>query len=483
MMNRVCTFVCLLLAVPALASAPYFYDVQWFNQVDNDGDGFYQRFDLGCDVDMTDTGIVYVKTYYRPAGTSSGWTLWSTTAPFAVNGTETRYELIPIDPCPHAFRDYQLELYDANTNQLVETLGPDYSEALGYHAEELASEDVFATASDPRIGDAYWSGAIDIDGDAFVRSDSLHFGVEVAQGSTTVVVDTYKKFSGSMQWGSTPFATTAPIVVTATETNHSSLYVPGDANGTYDYLLLVRRVGETAVAAMYGPSEDSAMASHSEELDSEDTKISTTDAYWIDRVDLDGDGYSRSATLAFDPDAVGTAQLYATVLCRPSGTTNWLACDSVSDFSIYGTATDTIRAAMQGKERGAYDYQINLYSTLTHELLQSYGPSDDTDLVAHKEEPALEDAPTLVGSMPKMHLVNSLSCASGRVRFELKHSDNVRVALYGLDGRLALTLFDAETGPGVHAVSVGRRVSRGATYILSIRSRGYNESKRVILRY
>jgi hypothetical protein len=120
------------------------------------------------------------------------------------------------------------------------------------------------------------------------------------------------------------------------------------------------------------------------------------DAWWTSEVDLDGDGYKRSARLNWDPDVAGgsgSLSVYEKVYRRPSANVTW---EHVYTSPVH-TITDASGADAQYKDfselpHNQYEWKIEVYRNGESSPDDTRDHTDDSDLNDYKMETAAEDA-------------------------------------------------------------------------------------------
>lgn len=128
-----------------LVFMPFFVDARIANRVDQDEDGFAQRFDLQVDVNANIVGTYLVNVYEDTGGADDDFLVTSET--FAVDGTAQDYQgvTIAVDLFrglpSHGTVAFRLDLIDTTTRAVVETWRPGNDPDLGNVQVELGGED------------------------------------------------------------------------------------------------------------------------------------------------------------------------------------------------------------------------------------------------------------------------------------------------------------------------------------------------------
>jgi hypothetical protein len=121
--------------------ALYIYDAYFSTVIDYDGDGFPSEFDLVFDPDAEHGDYrVFVKLYSR-SSSQAGYTFVATSENIDISGTASVTYTIPLYGGDYGYRDYLIELYNAQTGILVDTYGPADDPDLSGHAEETPEQD------------------------------------------------------------------------------------------------------------------------------------------------------------------------------------------------------------------------------------------------------------------------------------------------------------------------------------------------------
>jgi hypothetical protein len=117
------------------------------------------------------------------------------------------------------------------------------------------------------------------------------------------------------------------------------------------------------------------------------------DAWWTNKVDLDGDGYVRSAILHWDPDVsgAGTLTVYEKIYYRLMGGTFWTLLAQTSPHAITGSAVDDLTLSISGNSHDEYYWLIEIYRSGQSSPDYTRNISNDSDLWDFWWETSAED--------------------------------------------------------------------------------------------
>ena len=117
-----------------------------------------------------------------------------------------------------------------------------------------------------------------------------------------------------------------------------------------------------------------------------------TDAWFVDEVDIDADGFSSKFRLVWEADCeCGSMSVYADLYYKETGTSGWFLFGSTRTYTITGRpGQNDYSVLLNGDFHGAYDYRIELF-TGDGFFLDALDHSLDVDLHAHREETPEED--------------------------------------------------------------------------------------------
>ena len=387
------------------------FDAWWGYQQDHDGDGCWAStndvFRLTWDPDVVNCSgsiEVFEKIYLRPYG-NTNWSLWTTTAPHLITGTNTadqQYVDFPAGTGCNSY-DYQIEIYRSGQTVPDYTRNPTNDTDLSNHHEELyAHDECLAT-----IFEAWWGYQQDLDGDGCWASTNNVFrltwdpDVVNCSGSLSVFEKVYLRNCGTTNW--ILWRTNAMHTITGTSTaDQQYMDIPaGTSCACYDYKIEIYRSGQTVPDYSRDPSNDSDLANHREEtLAQDDCSLSTVtifDAWWSNQADINGNGCweplgsNQMFRLNWDPDVVGCSgslSVFEKVYYQGCGAINWTLFTTTSPHLVTGvSAADQQYIAMPaGTGCSCWNYKIEIYRVgqATPDYIRSV--TNDVDLASHTEE-------------------------------------------------------------------------------------------------
>lgn len=165
----------------ASGSSVGIYDIWFAEQQDNDGDGYHSRFKLFFDIDSRYTNHRIYVTGQLNNGTS---TPLFRTEPFAVSG-ETGNDtysatVLLTDGYPSTQYDLTLRVYDANSNTLLLTWGPQQDGRMSQLFLEDAGRDQVSNA-DIQVFEFAYTLHTDRDGDGYFTDADVRIDVDAPQ--------------------------------------------------------------------------------------------------------------------------------------------------------------------------------------------------------------------------------------------------------------------------------------------------------------
>lgn len=214
----------------------------------------------------------------------------------------------------------------------------------------------------------------------------------------TVYEKIYWKLAGQTQWN-LMFTTPEHTINDCEPHDADSLIVgfTGSCSG-YDFKVEVWRSGQSSPDDIRDSSNDADLAAYPLEGAAEDTVAATiTDAWWTNEVDQDGDGCVRSATLNWEPDAVGCSGsmlVYEMVYYRQAGFPDWTFYTMTDVHTIDGCSPDDQQALDVTLDVVCddYDFRIEIYRGDDPGMPDDTRDSDnDSDLNDYRMEDATDD--------------------------------------------------------------------------------------------
>lgn len=412
---------CLLAAIAALSflAAPQAQAAgasifnAWWVASDHDMDGCWapETADGGLklywDADVTgvETLGVYEKIYSRPTGTTE-WTLIATNAlHFITANSPADAQFVEVPPAGDcASRDYRIELFLAGPETIEDIRDASNDEDLNGHREETFEQDL----PPARIYDAWWSRAVDRDGDGCFAPETelgairLHWDADVTGPvSVTVLERIYTRPTAGGKW--TLLAATAPHVITGNSTADAQFLdiTPAGGCATLDYKIELYRQGAQDPDYTRDATNDPDLAGRKQESYIHDTGPVIADAWWSNVADNSLDGCVAPLTpsgllrLNWDPNIAGGGSLAVIerVYYRTTGTEDWTLLHTTARHTITGTLTTDAQFVdvPPGSNCEARDYLIELYRAENDEPDDIRDGSRDPDLAGHKEQTYEQD--------------------------------------------------------------------------------------------
>jgi subtilase family serine protease len=127
------------------------------------------------------------------------------------------------------------------------------------------------------------------------------------------------------------------------------------------------------------------------------------DCWWTNEVDVDGDGYVRSAKLWWDPDVTGgggSLTIFERIYYKQSSSGSWTLWRTTSNHTITGTTTgDRQSVDINGISHAIYDWKIEVYRSGHSSADNVRGPDADEDLNDYTMETAQEDVVVTLTSL------------------------------------------------------------------------------------
>jgi hypothetical protein len=354
-------------AVP-LALTTRIYNAWWSNAVDQDGDGYARSSRLNWDPDVsggTGSLSVYEKIYYKVFSAST-WTLALTTSTHTITGVSTadqRY--IAVTGGTHNPWDWKIEIYRSGVSSFDYVRDPVNDADLNDYRMETAAEDVLTAT----IYNAWWSNAVDEDGDGYVRSARLNWDPNVTggTGSLSVYEKVYYKVASSSTWV-LAYTTAAHTITGVSTADQRYVAFTGGTHNPWDWRIEIFRSGISSYDFARDPANDADLNDYRMETAAEDTVPLTatiSNAWWTNRVDEDLDGYARSAWLTWDPNVSGgggSVSVYEKIYYKVASSSTWSLALTTSVHTITGTATSDEQAiAVTGGTHNLWDWKIEIY--------------------------------------------------------------------------------------------------------------------------
>lgn len=118
-------------------------------------------------------------------------------------------------------------------------------------------------------------------------------------------------------------------------------------------------------------------------------------AGWEAEVDYDGDGYKQFAKLYWDVDVSdrkSTLNVWEKIYWRASGDTGWVLLYATDVRTIKGNEPDGVSIGIEGANRGAYDFKIEVFREGMNVIDDYMDPSNNSELSNYKMELPEEDS-------------------------------------------------------------------------------------------
>jgi subtilisin-like proprotein convertase family protein len=381
---------------------------------DSDGDGYYRKFRITFDADITSgasSASVYAKMYIRKG--SGSWALYYTTATFTINGTSTsdsRYvDTILNSGYPPNYHDIRIDLYQSGSSSVKATRTDSHDSDLRDLKLESTEYDTAETYQIVSATSAYSSGT-DRDGDGYYHKIRLTYNANVyGRSSASVYAKVYTR-KDSASWSHVGTVPTYTISGTSTsDTRYVDItFITGKLRGYYDFKIDLYKSGYSGVKASRSDANDSDLRDRKMESQNYDPipvpevyRIYNATRTYVSGYDRDGDGYYHRYKVSFDADitsGASSASVYAK-LYRRKGSGSWVYYYTTPTFTINGTSSSDTRTVdttlNSGYPRDYYDIRIDLYKYGSSTVRATRGP-EDYDLNNLKLESANYDILTPV---------------------------------------------------------------------------------------
>ncbi len=268
---------------------------------------------------------------------------------------------------------------------------------LSWAAVFLATLPCFAQTG--KIYEAFWMDQIDSETikDGYCRSASLNWNETVLNGTGNnriqVRTEVYYMRPCDTSW--TLLANVAAHYITNLANNYQKVGVANLKHGTYDFMLKLYRVSPAVLDDTRSSTNDPVLRLAPFETATDDVDnrgaAMVRDAYWINPVDCDGDGYKESATLWWDVDVVSSTSpllAYESIYYKRISTNQWRLYATTASHNITGaTAADARTLLIAGLPLDLYDWRIEAYGS--GDLHNIRCPLQDADLANYGLETPL----------------------------------------------------------------------------------------------
>jgi hypothetical protein len=383
-------------------------DAWWTKPVDVDGDGYLRSARLNWDPNVVGGAgslVVYEKIYYK-RDFAIAWTFAMQIPAHTITGTgshDARY--IDILGSQRGLYSFRIDIYRSGASTPDHSRNNANDPDLGNRRMERAADDPIVA----EIRDAWWTNPVDLDGDGYKRSARLNWDTDVHgnYGSLQVLEKVYYKPWTSETW--TQLGYTSTHTITGISTADARYWnIIGGARSPYDFRIDVYRSHVASPDASRGPTNDADLNDYLLESAAEDVlKAKVRDAWWTAPVDVDGDGYKRSARLNWDSDVAGPGSLsvYEKIYYKVWNTTTWTSLSQTPVHTIIGTSTADARyLAVAAAGINYYDFKIEVYRSGVSGADYARGEWNDGDLNNYPLEPAYRDI--AISGLPTITLIN-----------------------------------------------------------------------------
>ncbi|KPA17794.1 secreted protein containing Peptidase S8 and S53, subtilisin, kexin, sedolisin [Candidatus Magnetomorum sp. HK-1] len=384
-----------------LAKTFSIYDAKTTMLTDNDRDGYYHKFKIKFDADVSSgSATVYVKLYLRKG--SGNYYYIGKSSSFKIYGrasTDAKELTIRLtSPKLTGRYDVRMDLYQSGYSSVKATRGPSNDADLN----DLKLEDINRDKADQpqtfRICRISTTLQKDVDNDGYHQEFKLYFDADVSSGSANVYAKIYcRKGSGSYF----RMFTTETFTINGNSGSDLCIYtvrIPrGYPSDRYDLRIDLFKTGSSSVKASYGPGDDSDL----NDLKLEDKTRDISKTFSICTAshallkDVDSDGYHQRFSVTFDPDVnTGSASVYAKLYIR-RGNNSFQSLYTTSSFTITGYRSSDARIVTMNLNHSyptdKYDIRIDLYETGSGGTKATCGPGEDNDLNNLKLEDKTRD--------------------------------------------------------------------------------------------
>ncbi len=372
-------------------------DAWWTDHeiIDEDGDGYAQKGRLYWNPDVTDQHSsleVYEKIYWKLASSDVWNELYSIQAHTIYGFATTDIRAIEIGNTSfdHNKYDWRIDIFRVGEVSPDDSRGPSIDTDLNDFYMETAGQDVEPNAM---IYNAWWVNVTDEDGDGYAQSARLNYEPDIADGYSTqsVYEKIYWKPSVNISWN----LLTTTLEHTITGTENDILYVDLNAvfdHSLYDFRIDIFRSGQASPDDSYDPSIDADLDDFALEAEWQDVEPVPFlfNGYWINEVDMDGDGYVRSSELiwyAMVSDGYSTLDVLMKVSVKNSNDTQWLTLETTNfQLSSAGRMLEIHDLA-----HGHWDFKIEIGRVGQGFYDDTFDSSDNSDFDEYAMETPAED--------------------------------------------------------------------------------------------
>ncbi|MCF7797962.1 MAG: choice-of-anchor H family protein, partial [Candidatus Marinimicrobia bacterium] len=344
---------------------------------------------------------------YKPY-LSSTYATYYITGDFTITGYESGDAFwvamgSPNQELAHGIYDFKIEIYDANTDQVLVTHGPENDGDLDNISIETAAEDG-SSSETYSVYNAWWTDAVDNDGDEYPWYRKLNMDIDCSSGTHNIYVKVLYKYATSSTW--TEYFETGVFAITEYQTGDAIWVAIGSPNTElshtlYDFKIEVYKEGGSSSVASLDPSGDADLNDMASETAVEDgandRTYSVYDAWWGDQVDGDSDGYTSYRKLYFDVDvSSGSWPVYVRVSYKTASASTYSTYFTTSRYMITGYNSSDAQWVAVGLPNtqlphNSYDFKLEVFVSGTSSAKASTDAADDASLDNQSFEMASED--------------------------------------------------------------------------------------------
>jgi hypothetical protein len=402
------------------------YNAWWTNWVDIDGDGYKRQAMLNWDPDVAGGAgslTVFERIYYK-AHSSGTWLFFYQSTPHVITGLATSDAWSVGVICNVAnYYDFRIDVIRSGMTTWDYSRSPlNDADLNAYRMEPYTSDGGMRVV----IYNAWLTYLADYDGDGYKRSLRLNWDANVSRsgGSLTVFERIYVKPYSSTAWG---LIYTMPSHVITGEAATDARYldiISGTARNLYDIRIDVYRSGYSVPDYSCNDVVDPNLNNVGFEPPTMDLKATVYNAWWTNPVDVDGDGFKRSARLNWDPDVVGgnySLAVYEKIYYKVYSATAYTLLYTKPVHTITGILTTDGQYLDIGCNTSPnyFDFKIEIYRSGLATLDYARMETNDADLNNYKMESAANDTP---GGVPIISSISPNKASAGT---------NAQVVIYG----------------------------------------------------
>lgn len=288
------------------------------NQVDNDLNGYYERFLLHWFVNLSSyQDTVYAKVYSQPYY-GGLWTYVGTTFSCVVNVNVTGMWLnIFADNDDAQLFNYKIELYKYSDGTLKTTFYPS-DDVVGHDISNVPMQTYQSTTPVETftIYKTWKTDQKDEDENTYYESFRLHWDPDVNYGSESVYAKIYSQPSASGGWTLIGTSPTSKIMGSGSDDCFLDISATNSSPACYDYKIELYKVGADDIKANSSTQDNNLKNIPMQKMPLQ--VLSFGDAWRTDQIDFDGNGFYESFKLHWNPNVnVGSIAVKALVQSIP----------------------------------------------------------------------------------------------------------------------------------------------------------------------